>query len=52
MYSCFFDEEKEVRTYEEEGDDLDATLNYGEMDDYCKKFTNFMQAQLHRKYDL
>ena len=23
-----------------------------EMDDYCRKFTDFMQAELHKKYDL
>ena len=22
------------------------------MDDYCKQFTDFMQAELHKKYDL
>ena len=23
-----------------------------EMDDYCKQFTDFMHAELHKKYDL
>lgn len=38
--------------HEEGGDDLYAMLNDAEIDDYCRKFTDFMQAQLHRKYDL
>lgn len=52
MYSSFSDEEQEVKMYEEEGGDLDATLNHGEIDDYCKKFIDFIQARLQKKYDL
>jgi len=31
---------------------LDAPLDDGEIDNYCRKFADFMQAQLHSKYDL
>lgn len=41
LYSSFSDEEQEVKVCEEEGDDLEATLNDGEIDDYCKKFVDF-----------
>lgn len=50
LYSSFLDEEQEIRTYEEEGHDIDVALNDGNIVDYCKQFSDFMQAQLHRKY--
>ena len=43
-----WDEEK----CEEECIEVDVSFDQGEMDEYCKKFTDFMQAELHKKYDL
>jgi len=51
-FLLFSNEEYEVEAHEEWGDDLDAPLDDGEIDNYYRKFVNFMQAQLHRKYDL
>lgn len=52
QFSPFSNEEYEVETHEEGGEDLDAPLDDGEIDNYYRKFSNFMQAQLHRKSDL
>lgn len=52
LYSSFFDEGQEVKTYEEEEQDLDATLNDDEIDDYYKQFIDFMQDQLHKKREM
>ncbi len=36
------DEEHEIEVHEEEGDDLDAPLDDGEIENYCRKFVDFM----------
>lgn len=46
------DEEHEIKAHEEEGDDLDAPLDDGEVNNYCIQFDDFMQALLHKKYEL
>lgn len=50
--SSLWEGEKEIESNEGEWDDLEAPLDDDEIDSYCKKFVDFMQAQLHRKYDL
>ena len=55
IYCCFpiweyyKDEEKDC-----EGEYVEAEISFdqGEMDEYYRKFTNLMQAKLHKKYDL
>lgn len=51
-FSSLFEEEYEVEAHEEEGDDLNAPLDDGDIDNYCRQFIDFMQIQLYRKYDL
>jgi len=48
----FFDEEYEAETHLEGSYDLDAPLDDGEIENYSRQFADFMQAQLHMKYDL
>jgi len=38
--------------HEEEEDDFDATLNDDEMDEYCRKFSDFMMAWLQKRISL
>lgn len=45
-------EEEIEKEYEEESKETDISFVQEEMDDYCKQFTNFMQSELHKKYDL
>ena len=37
---------------EEECTEVEVSFDQEEMDEYCKKFTDFMQAELHKKYNL
>jgi len=32
--------------------DREVKINVEDISDYCKQFADFMQAQIHRKYDL
>ena len=45
------DEESE-KEYAKECKEANISFDQEEMDDYCKQFTDFMQAELHKKYDL
>ena len=49
MYAIEEDEEEDC-----EGEYAEAEVYFDqyEMDEYCRQFTNFMQAKLHKKYDL
>ena len=40
------------RECEVECKEANISFDQEEMDDYCKQFTDFMQAELHKKYDL
>lgn len=44
--------EESEKEYAEECKEDDISFDQEEMDDYCKQFTDFMQAVLHKKYDL
>ena len=44
VWKCFFD-----RAYSKEGTDIH---DENEIDEYWKQFSNFMWAELHKKYDL
>ena len=50
LYSSFSDKEQKLNVYEEEEEEIDATLNDDEVDVYSKWFIDIMQAQLHKKY--
>ena len=49
MYEIEEDEEEDC-----EGEYAEAEVSFGqdEMDEYCRQFTDFMQVELHKKYDL
>ena len=49
MYIKEYEEEEEC---EEEYIKAEVSFDQEEMDDYCRQFTDFMQADLHNKYDL
>ena len=49
MYAIGEDEEED---YEGEYDEAEVSFDQDEMDEYCRKFIDFMQAELHQKYDL
>lgn len=48
----YMEDDEEEEKCEGEYTKLDVSFDQEEMDDYCKKFTDFMQAELHKKYDL
>ena len=45
------DEEGEL-TLQEEPEEKEVPLEEQHIENYCTQFVDFMQAQLHRKYDL
>ena len=45
-------EEDEEEDYEGEYVEAEVSFDQDEMDEYCMKFTYFMQAKLHKKYNL
>lgn len=52
LYSAFSEEEHENMPHQETNHDREATANEEDIDYYCKQFADFMQAQLHQRYDL
>ena len=36
LYSSFSEEEQEIKTHHEEAQDMDVSVNEGEISDYCK----------------
>ena len=46
------EDDEEEEKCEEECTEADVSFDQEEMVDYCKKFTDFMQAELHKKYEL
>ena len=45
-------EEVELSLREEEEDEKVSSTEDPDIDDYCRQFVDFMQAQFHKKYDL
>ena len=45
-------EEDEEEYCEGEYAEAEVSFDQDEMDEYCRKFTDFMQAELHKNYDL
>ena len=45
-------EEESGKENVEESEETDLSFDQEEMDDYCKQFIDFMQSDLHKKYDL
>ena len=52
IYAIYMKEDEEEEESEEEYTKVEVSFDQEEMDDYCRQFTNFMQAELHKKYDL
>lgn len=52
LYSSFSEGEQESITNHDMVHEREATINEEDIGDYCKIFANFMQAQLHERYDL
>ena len=49
MYTIEEDEEEDC---EGEYAEVEVPFDQDEMDEYCRQFTDFMQVDLHKKYDL
>lgn len=52
MYSSFYQEEHENMAHQDTSHDSEEKTKEEDINEYCKQFADFMQAQLHQRYDL
>lgn len=50
--AVYIEDDEEEEECVEESTEAEVSFDQEEMDEYCKEFTDFMQAELHKKYDL